>query len=224
MFSAGMTTTGQRAWWVTRMPTESRQQPLESAGSAGRDDEHLGVGGRIKQRHGGRPLTARTVTDEGHLALLLTLTCCFTFDVKLAARWRSGANVPAPAGLRPSVTGLRAVAAPGRRCLAQVVAEAHPHLAVDRERGGALAAANSTEATMRVVTERQLAIVLGALAGTPRVVVGRQLVTPWRALAVLDGTLGQRRARAGGADASSARRATPSVRNNCARASRSLRP
>ena len=46
---------------------------------------------------------------------------------------------------------------------------------------------------MRVVTERQLAIVLGALAGTPRVVVGGNFATPWRALAVLDGTLARYR-------------------------------
>ena len=46
---------------------------------------------------------------------------------------------------------------------------------------------------MRVVNERQLAIVLGALAGTPRVVVGGNFATPWRALAVLDGTLARYR-------------------------------
>ena len=40
---------------------------------------------------------------------------------------------------------------------------------------------------MRIVAERQLAVVLGALAGTPRVVVGGNFATPWRALAVLDG-------------------------------------
>ena len=43
---------------------------------------------------------------------------------------------------------------------------------------------------MRIVAERQLAIVLGALAGTPRVVVGGNFATPWRALAVLDGRRG----------------------------------
>jgi hypothetical protein len=37
---------------------------------------------------------------------------------------------------------------------------------------------------MRIVTERQLAVVLGALAGTPRVVVGGNFATPWRALAL----------------------------------------
>jgi hypothetical protein len=42
---------------------------------------------------------------------------------------------------------------------------------------------------MRIVAEGQLAIVLGALAGTPRVVVGGNFATPWRALAVLDGIL-----------------------------------
>ena len=41
---------------------------------------------------------------------------------------------------------------------------------------------------MRIVTERQLAVVLGARAGTPRVVVGGNFATPWRALSVLDGT------------------------------------
>jgi acyl-CoA hydrolase len=42
---------------------------------------------------------------------------------------------------------------------------------------------------MRVLSERQLAIVLGALPGTPRVVAGGNFATPWRALAVLDGAL-----------------------------------
>ena len=46
---------------------------------------------------------------------------------------------------------------------------------------------------MRVVSERQLAIVLGALPGTPRVVAGGNFATPWQALAVLDGTLGRYR-------------------------------
>ena len=46
---------------------------------------------------------------------------------------------------------------------------------------------------MRVVSERQLTIVLGALAGTPRVVVGGNFATPWRALAVLDGILARYR-------------------------------
>jgi acyl-CoA hydrolase len=46
---------------------------------------------------------------------------------------------------------------------------------------------------MRVVSERQLAIALGALAGTPRVVVGGNFATPWRALAVLDGALARYR-------------------------------
>jgi len=46
---------------------------------------------------------------------------------------------------------------------------------------------------MRVVTERQLAVVFGALAGTPRVVVGGNFSTPWRALALLDGTLARYR-------------------------------
>ena len=46
---------------------------------------------------------------------------------------------------------------------------------------------------MRIVSERQLAVVLGALAGTPRVVVGGNFATPWRALAVLDGTLARYR-------------------------------
>jgi hypothetical protein len=37
---------------------------------------------------------------------------------------------------------------------------------------------------MRVLTERQLAIALGPLPDTPRVVAGGNLATPWRALAV----------------------------------------
>ena len=46
---------------------------------------------------------------------------------------------------------------------------------------------------MRVLPERQLAIVLGALSGTPRVVAGGNFATPWRALAVLDGALARYR-------------------------------
>ena len=46
---------------------------------------------------------------------------------------------------------------------------------------------------MRVVSERQLAIVLGALAGTPRVVAGGNFATPWRALTVLDGAVARYR-------------------------------
>jgi acyl-CoA hydrolase len=46
---------------------------------------------------------------------------------------------------------------------------------------------------MRVVPERQLAAALGALRGTPRVVVGGNFATPWRALAVLDGTVAEYR-------------------------------
>jgi acyl-CoA hydrolase len=46
---------------------------------------------------------------------------------------------------------------------------------------------------MRVISERQLAPVLGALPGTSRVVVGGNFATPWRALAVLDGTLARYR-------------------------------
>jgi len=46
---------------------------------------------------------------------------------------------------------------------------------------------------MRVVSERQLAAVLGALPGTPRVVAGGNYATPWRALAVLDGTVARYR-------------------------------
>jgi acyl-CoA hydrolase len=42
---------------------------------------------------------------------------------------------------------------------------------------------------MRVLSERQLAIVLGGLAGTPRVVAGGNFATPWRALGVLDGAV-----------------------------------
>ncbi len=46
---------------------------------------------------------------------------------------------------------------------------------------------------MRVLSERQLAIVLGALSGTPRVVAGGNFATPWRALTVLDGALARYR-------------------------------
>jgi hypothetical protein len=46
---------------------------------------------------------------------------------------------------------------------------------------------------MRVISERQLAVALGALPGTPRIVVGGNFATPWRALAVLDGTVAQYR-------------------------------
>jgi acyl-CoA hydrolase len=46
---------------------------------------------------------------------------------------------------------------------------------------------------MRIISERQLATVLGALAGTPRVVAGGNFATPWRALAILDGALAQYR-------------------------------
>jgi len=46
---------------------------------------------------------------------------------------------------------------------------------------------------MRVLSERQLAIALGPLAGTPRVVVGGNFATPWRALAVLDGSVARYR-------------------------------
>src|ERR1700733_14064094 len=42
---------------------------------------------------------------------------------------------------------------------------------------------------MRVLSERQLAIALGALVGTPRVVAGGNFATPWRALSVLDGVV-----------------------------------
>jgi len=46
---------------------------------------------------------------------------------------------------------------------------------------------------MRVISERQLAVALGALGGTPRVVAGGNYATPWRALAVLDGTVAEYR-------------------------------
>src|ERR1700761_2186232 len=46
---------------------------------------------------------------------------------------------------------------------------------------------------MRVVSERELAVVLGALAGPPRVVAGGNYATPWRALAVLDGSVARYR-------------------------------
>ena len=35
---------------------------------------------------------------------------------------------------------------------------------------------------MRLVSERELAVVLGSLAGTPRVVAGGNYATPWRAV------------------------------------------
>ncbi len=40
---------------------------------------------------------------------------------------------------------------------------------------------------MRVLSERRLAVELGALASTPRVVAGGNYATPWRALPVRDG-------------------------------------
>src|ERR1700758_2855207 len=46
---------------------------------------------------------------------------------------------------------------------------------------------------MRVLSERQLAIELGALGDTPRVVAGGNFATPWRALAVLDGSVARYR-------------------------------
>src|ERR1700753_3532857 len=46
---------------------------------------------------------------------------------------------------------------------------------------------------MRVVSERELAVVLGSLTGTPRVVAGGNYATPWRALAVLDGSVARYR-------------------------------
>src|ERR1700729_4518103 len=46
---------------------------------------------------------------------------------------------------------------------------------------------------MRVLSERQLAIALGPLSDTPRVVAGGNFATPWRALAVLDGTIARYR-------------------------------
>jgi hypothetical protein len=46
---------------------------------------------------------------------------------------------------------------------------------------------------MRVVSERELAVVLGSLPGTPRVVAGGNYATPWRALAVLEGSVARYR-------------------------------
>jgi len=46
---------------------------------------------------------------------------------------------------------------------------------------------------VRIVSERELAVALGARPGTPRVVIGGNFATPWRALAVLDGTLARYR-------------------------------
>jgi hypothetical protein len=40
---------------------------------------------------------------------------------------------------------------------------------------------------MRIVSERPLAIVLGGLAGTPRVVGGGNFGTPWQAMPVREG-------------------------------------
>src|SRR6476620_3390900 len=42
---------------------------------------------------------------------------------------------------------------------------------------------------MRVIPQRQLAAVLGALPGTPRIVVGGNYASPWQALSVLDGSV-----------------------------------
>jgi hypothetical protein len=46
---------------------------------------------------------------------------------------------------------------------------------------------------MRLLSERQLAIALGPLPDTPRVVAGGNFATPWRALAVLDGSVARYR-------------------------------
>ena len=46
---------------------------------------------------------------------------------------------------------------------------------------------------MRIVSEAQLALALGALPDAPRVVAGGNFATPWRALAVLDGVLARYR-------------------------------
>jgi acyl-CoA hydrolase len=46
---------------------------------------------------------------------------------------------------------------------------------------------------VRVLSERQLAIQLAGLPGGPRVVVGGNYATPWRALSVLDGTVARYR-------------------------------
>src|SRR3984893_13779426 len=46
---------------------------------------------------------------------------------------------------------------------------------------------------MRVLSERRLAVELGALAGTPRIVAGGHPAPPWRALWVLDGTVARYR-------------------------------
>lgn len=58
---------------------------------------------------------------------------------------------------------------------------------------GASGLTGSRAAAMRVLSERQLAVVLGSLAGTPRVVAGGNYATPMRALAVLDGTIAEYR-------------------------------
>jgi acyl-CoA hydrolase len=46
---------------------------------------------------------------------------------------------------------------------------------------------------VRVISERQLGIVLAALPDNPRVVAGGNFATPWRALSVLDGIVGRYR-------------------------------
>jgi acyl-CoA hydrolase len=46
---------------------------------------------------------------------------------------------------------------------------------------------------VRVISERQLAIVFGALPGNPRVITGGNYATPYRALSVLDGTMARYR-------------------------------
>jgi acyl-CoA hydrolase len=46
---------------------------------------------------------------------------------------------------------------------------------------------------MRVISERQLAIELGGRTAAPRVIVGGNFGTPWRALSVLDGALARYR-------------------------------
>jgi acyl-CoA hydrolase len=46
---------------------------------------------------------------------------------------------------------------------------------------------------MRILPERQLAALLGALAGTPRIVVGGNFATPWQALAVADAAVAEYR-------------------------------
>jgi hypothetical protein len=73
------------------------------------------------------------------------LTCFFTFNVRLAASWRLGANVPASTY---------------RRCPFISISPA----IVD---GGASSASDWKEAPVRIISERLLVFMLGGLGGHP---------------------------------------------------------